>query len=286
MSNKKEIKILSKSEVEQNPFYNEEKALSGNGFCYNQPLVKIKFIYDDRTYILNYDDTSCGDSSRRWNISIRVEVENCDKGVLFYLCNQIVERDFELISINEGFRDIYKILSTSEELGKYFPVGDLEDIEKRVKERLIRIYKDEDPKRINYLKEFLNDQKGRLDMTNIIFYTEYDKDINFFKKAMPSLISIVSGFDLSKTSDGDDQREDKKILLKLIKFSIARYLYNILELLNSNDPDILAYYYDYPRTLVNFEDFILEIISSDKLDRVAVGIYKDLRDGTSEFLLD
>lgn len=266
MSNKKEIKILSKSEVEQ--------------------MVKVEFSYDNKKYILVYDDTSCGDSSRRWNISIRVEVEKCDKGVLFYLCNQIVERDFELISINEGFRDIYKILSTSEELGKYFPVGDLEDIEKRVKERLIRIYKDEDPKRVNYLREFLNDQKGRLDMTNIIFYTEDDKDINFFKKAMPSLISIVSGFDLSKTSDGDDQREDKKILLKLIKFSIARYLYNILELLNSDDPDILAVYYDYPRTLVNFEDFILEIISSDKLDRVAVGIYKDLRDGTSEFLLD
>lgn len=252
-------------------------------FCRSQPLVKIKFIYDDIKYNLIYDDTSCDDSTRRWNMFIMTEGGKCDKGVLFYLCNQVVERDCELISINEGFRDIYKILSTSEELGKYFPEGGLEYIEKRVKERLIRISKDElmPTKRANNLRRFLDDQKGRLNMTNIIFYTENGKDINFYKRAMPSLILTATKDGLIKTSELYDD-----VLLKDIKVSIVRYMYDILELLNSDDPDILADYYNNGRILANFEDFIIEILAHGKLDVVTEEIYEDLRNGTSKSLLD
>ena len=111
--------------------------------------------------------------------------------------------------------------------------------------------------------------------------TENGKDINFYKRAMPSLILTATKDGLIKTSELYDD-----VLLKDIKVSIVRYMYDILELLNSDDPDILADYYNNGRILANFEDFIIEILAHGKLDVVTEEIYEDLRNGTSKSLLD
>ena len=59
-----EIKILSKTAVEQNEFFDLNKSSNGGG--YSQPLKKTTFEWQGEEYEFVYDSTSCGDFGSRF----------------------------------------------------------------------------------------------------------------------------------------------------------------------------------------------------------------------------
>lgn len=139
-------------------------------------------------------------------------------------------------------------------------------------------------KRRNNLREFLNQEKDRLDLTDVIFDGEDDVDIFFFKYAMPILPGVVAGFYLDR--DFGEDRERKEIMFKHLKVGIVRYIYDILELLNSDNPDILSDYHDDAERLGRYEDFLINVLAYGKIDKLAEEILNDLKEDKSDHLLD
>ena len=138
--NSKEIKIIKKETKQQNKFYDERRAANGGG--YDQPLVDIYFIYNNKKYLLEYDNQSCGDFGRRW--SLIIEDAESEKTMFYYDCDFVNSSDYEYFEFDDEFREIYKDLSDSEELGDYFPTWTIEDLEKRLKEREDEFEEEED----------------------------------------------------------------------------------------------------------------------------------------------
>ena len=129
----------------------------------------------------------------------------------------------------------------------------------------------------NDLKDFLIIEKERLDLIDVIFDGEDGVEIFFYKKAMPMILRTIKGIEIDQEFDGDLINE--KGILNLIKMSIVKYLYNILELLNSNDSEILSDYHEDVQRLAHYEFFIIVTLNCGNLDRMAKGIFNDLKDG-------
>ena len=129
----------------------------------------------------------------------------------------------------------------------------------------------------NDLKEFLIIEKERLDLMDVIFDGEDGVEIFFYKKAMSMILRTIKGIELDKDFDGDLIKEEGA--LNLIKMSIVKYLHNILELLNSDDPEILSDYHEDVQRLARYENFIIKLLACENLDIIARGIFNDLKDG-------
>lgn len=129
----------------------------------------------------------------------------------------------------------------------------------------------------NDLKDFLIIEKERLDLMDVIFDGEDGVEIFFYKKAMPMILRTIKGIEIDQEFDGDLINE--KGILNLIKMSIVKYLYNILELLNSNDSEILSDYHEDVQRLARYENFIIKLLACENLDIMTRGILNDLKDG-------
>ena len=129
----------------------------------------------------------------------------------------------------------------------------------------------------NDLKDFLIIEKERLDLMDVIFDGEDGVEIFFYKKAMSMILRTMGVIELDKDFDGDLIKEEGA--LNLIKMSIVKYLHNILELLNSDDPEILSDYHEDIQRLARYEFFIIVTLNCGNLDRMAKGILNDLKDG-------
>ena len=134
----------------------------------------------------------------------------------------------------------------------------------------------------NDLKEFLDKNKERLDLMNVIHDGEGGVEIFFFKKAMPMILRIIKEVVVDKDFDGNLRKEEGA--LNLIKMSIVRYLCNILKLFESNDSDILSDYHEDIQRLSRYENFIINLLACDNIDLMARGILNDLKDGYKNVL--
>lgn len=125
----KELKIIKKEIKETNYFYDERRASNGGG--YSQPITRTTFTYGDKEYFLEHYDESCGDFGRRWSVSIDVKEGGEYKKVFFYDCD-FVGDNFENMTIDPEFTNIYNEISEKEELRQYFPRDSFEEIKARI----------------------------------------------------------------------------------------------------------------------------------------------------------
>ena len=258
MSNK-EIKILSKNEVQQNPFYDEEKASRGDVLCYSQPLVKIEFSYDNKKYILVYDDISYSDLESRWSVCIMVEGVKINKMLFFYECD-FIEDTIEYIKFNDYFKkELYRKFLSNEELWKYFPQESIEDIKERIdnnrtKTKIRRIKRDRENKLENYLKE----KDETLNLCDVVFRENNKISLHFYKDAIPLLSMVEICLDLE---DYFGYKHVREMTMKYLIGSVVDYIKDIIELLHSNDPKILGKYYNDIETITGLEDGLTKTLS-------------------------
>ena len=268
MSNKKEIKILSKSEVEQNPFYNEEKTSDRDGFCYSQPLVKIELSYDNKKYILVYDDTSYSNLESRWSVYVIEEGVKINKMLFFYACDYI-EDDIEYIKVNDYFKkELYEKFLSNEELGKYFPQESIEDIKeiidnRRTKTKIRRIKRDRENKLANYLKE-----KDETLKDILIISESQSVSIKVFKELCPSVMKMIEPEALNA------ERYFTKLRSEMIS-----YMVDIYEIMGSNHPELIGnkYYYDTDLLKDLRTDVSRVLSSNDYLDLIIERLINEVK---------
>ena len=121
----KEIKPIENLKVledrEQNSFYDPAKSYNGGG--YHQPYQKLTFDIDGENYTLIYDNTSCGDFGKRYEINLfitepkepvyRFEFNNIDK---------LDEDEDEYLKVYKEVltEDLWNSLIYNEEINNYF----------------------------------------------------------------------------------------------------------------------------------------------------------------------
>ena len=129
----------------------------------------------------------------------------------------------------------------------------------------------------------MNKEKDRLDLTDVIFDGEDDVNIFFFRHAMPITSGVKAAINLER--DFGEEGLIKEMMFEL-KVGIVKYIYDILELLNSNNPEILGNYYADADKLEKYEDFLIGIVAYGKIDKIAKDILSDLKEGKSDHLLN
>lgn len=122
----KEIKPIENLEVledrEQNSFYDPAKSYNGGG--YHQPYQKLTFDVEGQNYTLIYDNTSCGDFGKRYEIDLFIT--ETKKPVYHFEFNNMdkVEED----ELDENLKvykevlteDLWNSLIYNEEINNYF----------------------------------------------------------------------------------------------------------------------------------------------------------------------
>lgn len=122
----KEIKPIENLKVledrEQNSFYDPEKSYNGGG--YHQPYQKLTFDVEGQNYTLIYDNTSCGDFGKRYEIDLFIT--ETKKPVYHFEFNNMdkVEED----ELDENLKvykevlteDLWNSLIYNEEINNYF----------------------------------------------------------------------------------------------------------------------------------------------------------------------
>lgn len=122
----KEIKPIENLEVledrEQNSFYDPAKSYNGGG--YHQPYQKLTFDVEGQNYTLIYDNTSCGDFGKRYEIDLFITESK--KPVYHFEFNNMdkVEED-ELDEYLKVYKevlteDLWNSLIYNEEINNYF----------------------------------------------------------------------------------------------------------------------------------------------------------------------
>ena len=267
MSNK-EIKIIKRIEKEQNPFYDKEKALSGDGLCYSQPLVKIEFSYDNKKYILVYDDTGYSDLESRWCVYIIAEGVKINKMLFFYDCD-FIEDDIEHIKVNDYFKkELYGKFLSNEELGKYFPQESIEDIKERIdnrrtKTKIRRIKRDRENKLAKYLKE-----KDETLKDILIISESQSVSIKVFKELCTSVMKMIEPEALN------EERYFTKLRSEMIS-----YMVDIYEIMGSNNPELIGnkYYYDTDLLKDLRTDVSRVLTSNDYLDLIIERLINEVK---------
>ena len=121
----KEIKPIENLKVledrEQNSFYDPAKSYNGGG--YHQPYQKLTFDIDGENYTLIYDNTSCGDFGKRYEIDLFITEPK--KPVYHFEFNNIDKLDEDeddyLVAFKEVLtKDLWNSLIYNEEINHYF----------------------------------------------------------------------------------------------------------------------------------------------------------------------
>lgn len=121
----KEIKPIENLKVledkEQNSFYDPAKSYNGGG--YHQPYQKLTFDVEGQNYTLIYDNTSCGDFGKRYEIDLFITESK--KPVYHFEFNNIdkVEEDEdEYLKVYKEVltEDLWNSLIYNEEINNYF----------------------------------------------------------------------------------------------------------------------------------------------------------------------
>ena len=121
----KEIKPIENLKVledkEQNSFYDPAKSYNGGG--YHQPYQKLTFDIDGENYTLIYDNTSCGDFGKRYEIDLFITEPK--KPVYHFEFNNIDKLDEDeddyLVAFKEVLtEDLWNSLIYNEEINHYF----------------------------------------------------------------------------------------------------------------------------------------------------------------------
>lgn len=122
----KEIKPIENLKVledrEQNPFYDPEKSYNGGG--YHQPYQKLTFDVEGKNYTLIYDNTSCGDFGKRYEIDLFI-TESKKPVYHFEFNNMDKVEDDELVEYLKAYKevlteDLWNGLIYNEEINNYF----------------------------------------------------------------------------------------------------------------------------------------------------------------------
>lgn len=113
------LKVLE--DREQNSFYDPEKSYNGGG--YHQPYQKLTFDIDGENYTLIYDNTSCGDFGKRYEIDLFITEPK--KPVYHFEFNNIDKLDEDeddyLVAFKEVLtEDLWNSLIYNEEINHYF----------------------------------------------------------------------------------------------------------------------------------------------------------------------
>lgn len=122
----KEIKPIENLKVledrEQNPFYDPAKSYNGGG--YHQPYQKLTFDIEGQNYTLTYDNTSCGDFGKRYEVDLFITESK--KPVYHFEFNNMdkVEED----ELDENLKvykevlteDLWNSLIYNKEINNYF----------------------------------------------------------------------------------------------------------------------------------------------------------------------
>lgn len=117
---KMENKILKIKDEEQNSFYDPQRSSNGGG--YHQPYIEYMVQFNNKTYKLTIDDTSCGSFGLRFFIDL-YEITTGDAITVYYqYYDEVNGNNYykeELIGDNNAVIDF---LIESEILtGKYYP---------------------------------------------------------------------------------------------------------------------------------------------------------------------
>ena len=114
------LKVLE--DREQNPFYDPAKSYNGGG--YHQPYQKLTFDVEGQNYTLIYDNTSCGDFGKRYEVDLFITESK--KPVYHFEFNNMdkVEED-ELGEYLKVYKevlteDLWNSLIYNEEINSYF----------------------------------------------------------------------------------------------------------------------------------------------------------------------
>lgn len=121
----KEIKPIENLEVledrEQNSFYDPAKSYNGGG--YHQPYQKLTFDVEGQNYTLIYDNTSCGDFGKRYEIDLFITESK--KPVYHFEFNnmdKVEEDEDEYLKVYKEVltEDLWNSLIYNEEINNYF----------------------------------------------------------------------------------------------------------------------------------------------------------------------
>ena len=121
----KEIKPIENLKVledkEQNSFYNPAKSYNGGG--YHQPYQKLTFDVEGQNYTLIYDNTSCGDFGKRYEIDLFITESK--KPVYHFEFNNIDkvgEDEDEYLKVYKEVltEDLWNSLIYNKEINNYF----------------------------------------------------------------------------------------------------------------------------------------------------------------------
>ena len=114
--------IILIEEREQNDFFDKRKQNNGGG--YHQPFKKYSFEYNNKTYTLVYDDTSCGDFGCRYSVSI---YNQDNKTIYDFSVDRVSNREEELDFSNEFDVVLFHNLLNSE-LKEYIDFNSYDEI--------------------------------------------------------------------------------------------------------------------------------------------------------------
>ena len=121
----KEIKLIENLKVledkEQNSFYDPAKSYNGGG--YHQPYQKLTFDVEGQNYTLIYDNTSCGDFGKRYEIDLFITESK--KPVYHFEFNNIDkvgEDEDEYLKVYKEVltEDLWNSLIYNKEINNYF----------------------------------------------------------------------------------------------------------------------------------------------------------------------
>lgn len=117
----KNIKLLE--EREQNDFFEPSKSCNGGG--YHQPLIKYSFEYENETYTLTYNNTSCGDFGSRYYVRISRAKDN--KTIYDFDVDNVSRREDELYFSEEfDVKFFFNLLDS--ELKEYIDFSSYDEI--------------------------------------------------------------------------------------------------------------------------------------------------------------